>query len=81
VPTTSQPRAPSDGGGRLEAYLRSRAFSRGKPCPELFDFLQKEEEIGVSFPDLIHLCSMGHLSGSVMFPQLSRVQAPLPPYQ
>lgn len=53
-------------------------FQEGSPVLSSL-LLQKEDGVGVSFPDLIHLCSVGHLSRSAMFPQLSRVQAALPP--
>lgn len=60
----SRPGLPAAEGvhGRLEANLKTMAFLRGKPCPELFEFLQKEEGIRVSSSYLISLCSVGYLS-------------------
>lgn len=47
------------GRGRLEADLGAIVFSRGKSFPELFEFLQKEEEVGGSSSYLIRLCRIG----------------------
>lgn len=51
------------------------ALLKGKPCPEFFEFLQKEEGIG-ELPDL-HLCSVGHLSRLPAVHSFPGSQAPL----
>lgn len=48
--------------GRLEAYVETMAFSRGKPRPKHFELLQDEEQVGASSLYFIHPRSTGHLS-------------------
>lgn len=62
VPSPALPEV-EGGFGRLEAYIETMAFSRGKPCPERFEYPQRSRSgrapctssifaVQATFPDL-----------------------------
>lgn len=62
TPVQGSPSRVEGGHGRREANLGTVAFLRGKPCTDLFEFLQKEEAAVGSSSYLISRCSIGYLS-------------------
>lgn len=61
VPSPALPVAEGE-CGRLEAYVETMAFSRGKPRPKHFEFLQNEEQVGASSLYFFHPRGTGYLS-------------------